>query len=105
MPGFKWLITNLPYDKQNELLLHILPIAKTDGCSVAILARSEWSSAKGRGALMHDNPRFSGEVRLTRRPVWVKPATSSPRHLFSWFVWTPEPRPPGQSPFLLFEGG
>jgi hypothetical protein len=71
---------------------------------VAVLARSEWSSAKARGALVHENPRFAGEVRLTKRPEWVRPAIASPRHWFSWFVWSSEPRAPTQDPFLRFAG-
>jgi hypothetical protein len=69
---------------------------------VAVLARSEWSSAKGRRALVHENARFAGEVRLTKRPEWVRPAIASPRYWFSLFVWSSEPRAAGQGPFLRF---
>jgi hypothetical protein len=48
--------------------------------------------------------RAAGEVRLTKRPEWVRPAIASPRHWFSWFVWSSEPRPPSQDPFLRFAG-
>jgi hypothetical protein len=102
LDGYRFLITNLPYAEQNDMLRHLLPIAARDGCFVATLARSEWRSAKDRRALVHSNPRFFGEAALTRRPVWVRPATKSPRHWFSWFVWSPEPRPEGRDAFLRF---
>jgi hypothetical protein len=53
-----------------------------------------------RRALIHENAQFAGEVRLTKRPEWVRPAIASPRHSFSWFVWSSEPRAPAQGPFL-----
>ncbi|HEY4808726.1 MAG TPA: hypothetical protein VIH81_13435 [Roseiarcus sp.] len=102
LADYRFVITNLPYREQNAILAHILPIAARDGCSVAILARSEWRSAQNRSALVHDNLRFAGEVALTKRPVWVRPPIASPRHWFSWFVWSPEPRPAGRDPFLRF---
>jgi hypothetical protein len=104
LAGYRWVVTNLPYQDQNAILRHLLPIAARDGCSVAALARSEWRSAKARRVLVHDNPHFLGEVALTKRPVWMRPVTKSPRHWFSWFVWSPEPRPPGQDAFLRFAG-
>ena len=104
LAGFRFVIGNLPYARQDDILRHLLPIAARDGCSVATLARSEWRSARERRALVHDNPHFAGEVALSRRPVWVRPVTSSPRHWFSWFVWSPEPRTPQQASFLRFAG-
>jgi hypothetical protein len=94
-----------PPGTKRAILRHILPIAARDGCHVAILARSEWRSAKDRRELVHDNPRFLGEVNLTKRPVWVRPVKKSPRHWFSFFIWSPQPRPPGQDAFLRFAGG
>jgi hypothetical protein len=101
---YRSVVTNLPYREQAAILAHLLPIAGREGAHVAILARSEWSSAAGRGALIHENLRFAGEVRLTKRPEWVRPAIASPRHWFSWFVWSPEPRAPDQDPSLRFAG-
>jgi hypothetical protein len=84
--GYRWLITNLPYADQDRILANVLPIAARDGCSVATLARSEWTSAKERGALVHKNPRFAGEIALTRRPRWIEhppgAEQKSPRHWF-----------------------
>jgi hypothetical protein len=101
---YRFVVTNLPYREQAAILAHLLPIAARDGAHVAVLARSEWSSAAARRALIHENARFAGEVRLTKRPEWVRPAIASPRHWFSWFVWSSEPRAPGQDPFLRFAG-
>jgi hypothetical protein len=103
--SYRWLVTNLPYADQDRILAHVLPIAARDGCSVATLARSEWTSAKERSALVHENPRFAGEIALTRRPRWIEraPGTEhkSPRHWFSWFLWSPELV---AEPFLWFAG-
>jgi hypothetical protein len=104
LSGFRFVITNLPYRAQDAILTHLLPIAARDGTYVACLARSEWGSAAARRALMHENARFAGEVQLTKRPVWVRPAVASPRHWFSWFLWSPEPRSPSQDAFLRFAG-
>jgi DNA polymerase-1 len=104
LAGYRFAITNLPYKEQDAILAHLLPIAARDGCAVAVLARSEWSSAVARRALIHGNPHFAGEVRLTKRPEWVRPAIASPRHWFSWFMWSGQPRAEGQPPFLWFAG-
>jgi hypothetical protein len=102
--GYRFVVSNLPYREQAAILAHLLPIAARDGADVAVLARSEWSSAAARRALIHENARFAGEVRLTKRPEWVRPAIASPRHWFSWFVWSSKPRSPGEDPFLRFAG-
>ena len=104
LADYRFIVTNLPYREQPAILAHLLPIAARDGVRVAVLARSEWSSAVARRALIHENAQFTGEVRLTKRPEWVRPAIASPRHWFSWFVWSSGPRAPGQDPFLRFAG-
>jgi hypothetical protein len=104
LAGYRFVISNLPYREQDAILARLLPLAARDGAHVAILARSEWSSAVARRALIHENAQFAGEVRLTKRPEWVRPAIASPRHWFSWFVWSSEPRAPNQDPFLRFDG-
>jgi hypothetical protein len=104
LAGYRWVVSNLPYQRQNDILRHLLPIAARDDCSVAVLARSEWRSARDRRALIHANRRFAGEIALSRRPVWIRPAIASPRHWFSWFIFSPEPRAPGQDAFLPFAG-
>jgi hypothetical protein len=102
LAGYRFIVTNLPYREQAAILAHLLPIAARDGVRVAVLARSEWSSAIARRALIHQNARFAGEV--PKRPDRVRPAIASPRRWFSWFVWASKPRPPSQDPFLRFAG-
>jgi hypothetical protein len=80
LAGYRYVITDLPYREQPAILSHLLPLAARDGAHVAVLARSEWSSAAARRTLIHANARFAGEVRLTKRPEWVRPAIASPRH-------------------------
>jgi hypothetical protein len=104
LAGYRYLITNFPYGQQDDMLARLLPIGVADGCRIVTLARSEWSSARERRALVHDNPCFAGEVRLTKRPVWVRPVIASPRHWFSWFCWDYRPRLQGREPFLRFAG-
>jgi hypothetical protein len=104
LASYRFVVTNLPYREQTAILAYLLPTAARDGAHVAVLARSEWSSAKARRALVHENPHFAGEVRLTKRPVWMRPPIASPRHWFSWFFWSPEPRASDRDPFLRFAG-
>jgi hypothetical protein len=104
LAGYRFIVTNLPYREQAAILAHLLPIAARDEVNVAVLARSEWSSAAARRVLIHQNAQFAGEVRLTKRPEWVRPAIASPRHWFSWFVWSSKPRSASQDPFLRFAG-
>jgi hypothetical protein len=104
LAGYRFVVTNLPYRTQDAILAHLLRIAARDGCYVAVLARSEWSSAKARRALVHENPLFAGEVVLTKRPIWVRPVVKSPRHWFSWYVWSPASRASDRDPFLRFAG-
>ena len=90
--GFGALITNLPYQTQDKLLEHILPIAARDKCMVAILTRAAWPIAQRRSDLVHHNKNFHGIVHLPRRPWWSEVRTSSPRHDFVWCIWDAEPR-------------
>jgi hypothetical protein len=64
LADYRFVVTNLPYRQQAAILAHLLPIAARSGAHVAVLARSESSSAKARRALVHENPWFAGEVRL-----------------------------------------
>jgi hypothetical protein len=93
--GYRWLVTNLPYADQDRILAHALPIAARDGCSVATLARPEWAWAIERSSLVYSNPRFAAEIALTVRPIWIehRPGDDfiSPRHEFSWLIWSPQP--------------
>ena len=102
--GYRFIVTKLPYEDQVAILAHILPIVARDGCSVAVLARSEWRSAQDRRALVHDDPHFAGEVVLMKRPIWIRRVIKSPRHWLSWYVWSPVPRMSDRDPFSRFAG-
>jgi hypothetical protein len=45
-PVQRFVVTDLPYRGQAAILAHLLPIAARNGAHVAVLARSEWTSAK-----------------------------------------------------------
>jgi hypothetical protein len=100
--GFKWVVTNLPYDQQTELGAYLVQLGARDGCSVALLTRSEWLIARGRRALVHKHPNFAGVVHLTSRPRWSEVKIASPRHNFIWAVWSATPRPVGALPWVQF---
>jgi hypothetical protein len=86
------VITNLPYNTQDRLLQHLLPIAARDKTMVATLTRAPWHLAASRSGLVHYNKHFHGVVHLPRRPWWSEDRTSSPRHDFVWNLWTATPR-------------
>ena len=62
LADYRFVVTNLPYREQAAILAHLLPIAARSGAHVAVLARSEWSSAKARRALV-------GAARAWPRPL------------------------------------
>ena len=84
------LISNPPYEKgQAEAFLR--KALKGGFDLVALLLRSDFSSAKRRMDLFRRND-FAYEMRITKRPRWdwwfrePQPG-EGPRHHFSWFVW------------------
>lgn len=87
LKGYTHVVTNLPYNIQDDLLRHLLPLAARDGVTVAILTRAAWHFAKRRKGLVHNNPNFAGVVHLPRRPWWTGERKSSPRHDFVWNIW------------------
>jgi hypothetical protein len=100
--GFKWLVTNLPYRQQDTLGAHLVELGVRDGCSVALLTRAEWITARARDRLIHSNPNFAGVVHLTSRPRWSEIRVASPRHNFIWAVWSADPRSPGADGWVRF---
>jgi hypothetical protein len=102
--GFKFAVTNLPYQDQDELAAHLVALGPRDGCNVALLTRAEWIVASKRRNLVHEHPNFAGVVHLTSRPRWSEVSIASPRHYFIWAVWSATPRPAGASPWMQFAG-
>jgi hypothetical protein len=102
LQGFRWLVTNLPYQEQDALAAHLVAVGARDGCSIALLTRAEWIVAGKRRALVHQHPHFAGVVHLTSRPRWSEVKIASPRHNFIWAVWSAAPRPLGSLPWVQF---
>lgn len=100
--GFKWIVTNLPYQDQDELGARLVALGARDGCSVALLTRAEWIVAGKRRSLVHEHPHFAGVVHLTSRPRWSEINIASPRHNFIWAIWNAAPRPRGVLPWVQF---
>lgn len=86
------VVTNLPYDMQDELLEKLLRAAHKSGVKVATLTRASWHIASSRASLVHNNPFFLGVAHLPRRPWWSEERTASPRHEFVWCLWGGRPR-------------
>jgi hypothetical protein len=100
--GFTWVITNLPYRQQDALGARLVELAVRDRCSVALLTRAEWITARARRGLIHTHPNFAGVVHLTSRPRWSELRVASPRHNFIWAVWSADPRPLGVDVWTRF---
>ena len=102
LKAFKWAITNLPYQDQDELGAYLVALGARDGCSIALLTRAEWVVAGKRRALVHEHPNFAGVLHLTSRPRWSEIHLASPRHYFIWAIWNAAPRPSGALPWVQF---
>lgn len=101
LAGFTHVVTNLPYNLQDKILKHLLPIAARDQVMVLTLTRAAWHlGASKRKQLVHRNPYFAGIVTLPRRPWWSDDRKAAPRFEFSWNIW--ESRPRGGYPFIIY---
>ena len=100
--GFRWVVTNLPYDQQDALAALLVDRGARDGCSVALLTRAEWIVAGKRRSLVHEHPNFAGVLHLTSRPRWSEINLASPRHNFIWAIWNASQRPRGVLPWVQF---
>ena len=88
LKGFCWMVTNLPYQTQDQLAAHLVALGARDGCGIALLTRAEWIVACKRRSLVHKHPNFTGVLHLTSRPRWSEDRIASPRHNFIWAVWS-----------------
>ena len=89
LAGFRWAVSNLPYDRQDDIVSHLLNVASVTRTNLAFLVRAEWPIAQRRCDLVHTHPAFDCVIQLTKRPRWVptEVSTASPRHNFAWVVW------------------
>ena len=96
-----WICTNLPYKKQDGLMAHLLRVYPQS--KHAYLVRSAYLAPKMRGKIIHNNPRFAGEIKISKRPRWVEGSTGSPAVDYSWIIYDREGRT--APPLLAFENG
>lgn len=105
--GAEGIISNPPYRLQLAFIRHGLKLLKSHKMRyMAMLLRSEFKSGskEPRRSMMGGSPHYAGEVVITRRPRWdwwlprkIDPETGqvekqiSPRHNYSWFLWTAKP--------------
>ena len=96
-----WVVTNLPFDRQDALMAHLLrvyPQAKH-----AYLVRSNYLAPAKRGDVIHNNTRFAGEIKISKRPRWIEGSKGSPAVDYSWILFDREGRT--AAPKLAFENG
>ena len=99
--GVDWVVTNLPFDQQDRLMGHLLnvyPQAKH-----AYLVRSAYLAPAKRDGLIHNNSRFAGEIKISKRPKWIENSKGSPAVDYSWILFDREGRT--AAPKLAFENG
>ncbi len=90
--GCDAIITNPPYDRAEEFARRGLEHIRAGRTSVvAMLVRNEFDCAAGRSDLF-GAPEHAARITLRWRPRWIADSTGSPRHNYSWHVWTAERR-------------
>jgi len=88
---FDVMVTNPPYgDLLTPFMERGLDYIRRGKCkTVAMLARHAVdTSGKERTHLFQNCPEFAAKVTLTWRPRWIAGSTGSPRHNYSWFIWS-----------------
>lgn len=71
-----------------ELFLrHAIALMKPVNGMVAMFLRNEFDCGKQRMDLFR-GPSFYMKIVCTERPRWIEGSTGSPRHNYSWFVFT-----------------
>jgi len=94
---FDIVITNPPFEKKlaEEFVRDMVKRCHdSDGIlpkdfTACVLLRNEWDSA-GTRLDIFDSPYFDRKIVIAQRPKWMKVTkdSSSPRHNYSWFVFT-----------------
>lgn len=92
------IITNPPYNQPRgvaeDFVRHGVKLMQENDCLkfVAMLLRAEFCQASTRKDIFGKCPFYWGEIVLTQRPRWDwwfrDEPIASPRHNFSWFVWS-----------------
>lgn len=91
---FDAIVTNPPFNADggasaDDFVARGLHHIRTGRCRVmALLMRHEFDCGVGRVPIFGGCPEFAAKVVLTWRPRWIKDSKGSPRHNYSWFVWT-----------------
>ena len=100
-PSIDWVVTNLPYEGQPELMQHLLDIYPAS--KHAYLVKASFLQPKGRRDLIHCNPRFAGAIMISKRPKWFLGGGKSPAVDYAWILFGHE----GfySTPKLGFENG
>lgn len=99
-----WVVSNLPYRSQDKLMAHLLRVYPN--AHHAYLTRSAYLAPARRGEVIHNNNRFAGEVKVSKRPRWFEKSeehNSSPSVDYSWILFDREGRT--APPLLAFEFG
>ena len=100
-PSIDWVISNLPFEGQPELIEHLLNIYPNS--KHAYLVKSAFIQPKGRREIIHCNPRFAGAIMISKRPKWFLGGGKSPAVDFSWILFDREGRT--APPKIGFEHG
>lgn len=100
--GVKSIVTNPPYNEpwrgiSNDFIRHGLGFFDQGVEFMAMLLRSEFRCGKTRKDMFGECRHYMGELVLTTRPRWDygdpdAPENASPRHNFSWFLWSKDYR-------------
>lgn len=96
-----WVVTNLPFKGQDELIAHLLDVYPD--AHHAYLVRWGYLPPAKRSTIIHSNPRFAGVVVSAKRPRWIEGSAGSPAVDYCWAVWRPIGAPV-TAPTIHFEG-
>jgi len=87
------VVSNPPFEKKlaEEFVRDMVENCKSSSgdFTACVLLRNEWDSA-GTRLDIFDSPYFYKKIVITQRPRWMKVTkdSSSPRHNYSWFIFT-----------------
>ena len=86
--NFNWIVTNPPYGDEINKFIDRIHYWLAKGKSAAILARNELDSSVRRQKYFGNSEYFAEKRVLTWRPRWFADSKGSPRHNYSWFIWS-----------------